>query len=75
MSNNDAGAFASPLKFPVAGVRYDVNGSLLNVGSNGYYWSSTVNGTTAFILFFLSSNAYPYSYNRASGYSVRCLKD
>lgn len=41
-SKNAAGAFASPLKLPVAGVRSYKDGLLANVGSEGYYWSSTV---------------------------------
>src|SRR5690554_719517 len=44
-SNNAAGAFASPLKLPVAGYRYYSDGSLGFVGSGGSYWSSTVVGT------------------------------
>lgn len=43
-SNNAAGAFASPLKLPVAGARDNIDGSLDNVGSDGYYWSSTISG-------------------------------
>ena len=74
-SNNAAGAFASPLKLPVAGIRYDSNGSLINVGFNGYYWSSTVDGTNSRNLNFNSSNANMNSNNRANGNSVRCLKD
>jgi uncharacterized protein (TIGR02145 family) len=46
-SNNAAGAFGSPLKLPVAGYRNNSNGSLIIVGSNGYYWSSTIDGTSS----------------------------
>lgn len=60
---------------PVAGNRNNSNGSLNNVGSNGNYWSSTVNGTNARNLNFNSSNANMNSNNRANGNSVRCLKD
>jgi len=74
-SNNAAGAFASLLKLPVAGTRSYSNGSLYNVGSSGYYWSSTVSGTDARILYFGSSNASMFSNYRAYGFSVRCLKD
>ncbi len=68
------GAFASPLKLTVAGYRSS-NGSLGNVGSNGYYWSSTVSGTYARRLAFNSSNASMNYYDRADGFSVRCIKD
>ena len=73
--NNAAGAFASPLKLPVAGYRNYSDGSLLDVGSYGVYWSSTVDGTFSRSLNFISSDAYMTSDSRAYGFSVRCLKD
>jgi uncharacterized protein (TIGR02145 family) len=73
-SNNAAGAFASPLKLPVAGYRFS-SGSLHTVGSDGRYWSSTIDGTYSRYLYFYSSNANVNSSYRASGSSVRCLKD
>lgn len=74
-SNNAAGAFTSPLKLPVAGLRLSSNGSLGNVGSFGFYWSSTVAGTLSRGLYFNGSDAYMTSFYRAIGFSVRCLKD
>jgi len=74
-SNNSVGAFTSPLKLPEAGRRNFSNGSLGNVGTLGSYWSSTVSSADSRNLFFLSSNAYMSSLNRANGASVRCLKD
>jgi hypothetical protein len=74
-SSNSAGAFASPLKLPVAGIRSGSDGSLFGVGSYGLYWSSTVSGTNAGHLLFYSSNAYMSINDRTSGYSIRCLKD
>jgi len=75
-SNNAAGAFASPLKLPVAGYRDCSLGSLHNVGSYGRYWSSTLNGAYSRKLYFDSSDANMNYYSRrAYGYSVRCLKD
>jgi uncharacterized protein (TIGR02145 family) len=74
-SQNAAGAFASPLKLPVAGYRYYSNGSLYTVGHNGHYWSSTVDGTNSRDLYFISSNAVMRSSSRARGSSVRCIKD
>jgi hypothetical protein len=74
-TNNAAGAFASPLQLPVAGGR-DVSGGLLfSVGSEGRYWSSTVDGTGTRILGFFSGDAAMGAYYRAYGLSVRCLKD
>jgi len=72
---NAAGAFASPLKLPVAGFRSFSNGSLSIVGSYGFYWSSSVSGTNARLLRFNSSFASMNAFNRAFGFSIRCLKD
>ena len=74
-SNDAAGAFASPLKLPVAGARRDLDGSFLSVGSGGYYWSSSVDGAYSRFLFFISSNAGTDQRYRAYGFSVRCVKD
>jgi uncharacterized protein (TIGR02145 family) len=74
-SNNSAGAFASPLKLPVAGFRFNSNGSLDFVGTYGFYWSGTVSSSNSRNLFFLSSDAFMITNFRALGYAVRCLKD
>jgi uncharacterized protein (TIGR02145 family) len=73
-SNNAAAAF-SALKLPLAGGRGYSIGTLKYVGSNGRYWSSTVSSTNARFLYFSSSNAYMDNSLRASGLSVRCIKD
>jgi uncharacterized protein (TIGR02145 family) len=59
----------------IAGNRNNDNGSLNNVGSNGNYWASSVDGTNSRNLNFNSSNANMNSNNRANGLTVRCLKD
>lgn len=74
-SNNSAGAFASPLKLVVAGYRYLSNGAVNLAGSFGNYWGSTVYGGYARSLYFISGVAGMYSFSRAYGFSVRCLKD
>ena len=74
-SNNGAGAFSSPLRWTLAGIRFLNNGSLGGGGSNGYYWSSTVNGTASRDLDFISNDAYMLTYSRAYGLTVRCLKN
>jgi uncharacterized protein (TIGR02145 family) len=74
-SNNSAGAFASPLKLTVAGYRYYGDGSLYGMGSDGVYWSSTIDGILSRRLYFLYSNASIASNERAHGRSVRCIKD
>ena len=74
-ANNSTGALASPLKLPMAGYRNLSGGSLLDVGTGGSYWSSTVSGASSRDLYFDGSNAYVYGSTRANGDSVRCLKD
>lgn len=69
------GAFASPLKFVPAGCRDSSNGSLIDAGSGGFYWSSTVDGRFSLNLYFCSSGAVMVNDLRAVGFSVRCLKD
>ena len=81
--NNSTGAFASPLKLPMAGFRNRANGSLYDNGSYGYYWSSMVSSTNLYgvaslvseILNFSNSNALMEGQIRANGFSVRCIKD
>jgi uncharacterized protein (TIGR02145 family) len=73
--NNSAGAFASPLKLPMAGMRSHNNGSLSSVGGNGSYWSSTLSGTSSRMLGSNSASAGMNDQLRAVGFSVRCLKD
>jgi uncharacterized protein (TIGR02145 family) len=75
--NSSVGAFASPLKLPVAGGRFAA--SLSNVGTYGYYWISTVTGVApglqARVLILTSISAYIMSNRLAYGFSVRCIKD
>ena len=73
--NTSSGAFASPLKLPVAGFRDYSSGSLFYFGTYGYYWGSTVSGTYSRSLNIGSSSALMYDFSRADGFSVRCLKD
>jgi uncharacterized protein (TIGR02145 family) len=74
-SNNAAGAFASPLKLPMAGYRDASNGSLYAVGTGGLYWSSTVVSPNSRNLDFDSSAVRMGTNGRAVGFSVRCIKD
>ena len=74
-SRDEAGAFASPLKLPMAGFRHYSSGSLGDVGSGGYYWSSTVSLTRARRLYFWGNSANIGGYRQAFGRSVRCIKD
>ena len=74
-SNNSAGAYASRLKFPMAGARYGSIGSLYYVDTHGRYWASTISGTESRRLSFGPINAFVGGRGRSNGYSVRCIKD
>jgi hypothetical protein len=59
---------------PAAGYRY--GGSLGNAGSNGYYWSSSLNTDYplyGWYVYFGSSNFYMYDDSRCDGRSVRAV--
>lgn len=74
-SNNAFGAFSSPLKLPVAGAR-DSDGSVVNDGVSGFYWSSTTSVTNARYLFNQTSNTMTsLTIDRSTGMSIRCIQD
>lgn len=72
---NSADAFASPLKFTVPGYRNYASGTLNDVGSNGYYWSSSVSGTYASIRYFYAGGTGTSDGSRANGFTVRCIQN
>ena len=73
---NSATAYSSSLKLTVSGYRNSASGVLTYRGSNGDYWASSVNGASAYSLYFNSSDVNPAgSGNRAYGFSVRCVKN
>lgn len=74
-SNDAAGAFDSPLKLTLTGSRNNSPGTLVLVGIFGFYWSSSVNGTDARNMNFSSTHANFTDGRRATGLSVRCIKD
>ncbi|MBR3163933.1 InlB B-repeat-containing protein [Candidatus Saccharibacteria bacterium] len=64
-----------PFSFPFSGYYY-YTGSQYYQGSQGFFWSSTANGTSyAPSLYFGSSNVGPRNFygHRADGLSVRCV--
>ena len=73
--NNSVGAFASPLKLPLAGFRNSTAGLIGNTGNSGYYWSSTINDTSSRFIYISNGESSMYESVRAYGYSVRCIKD
>jgi len=73
-SNNAEGAFTSPLKLPMAGLRL-IGGLLDGEGFNGRYWSSTTSSFFSQSLTFSISIANMQSAGRSLAASVRCIKD
>lgn len=65
--------YGSFLKLTIAGHRLRANATIGLVGSRGYYWTSTVNGTNSIRLSFSATDSNFNSYNRARGYSVRLI--
>ena len=78
--SNSAGAFNSVLKLPLAGYREQTGEILAEAQGSpyGFIWAQDVAGqdnpTDARALAFFSGNAFENPYNRARGYSVRCIK-
>ena len=71
-ATNSSGFTALP------GGRRAFNGGIDGMFSNGYWWSTLVNsGSSAQYryLSYNSSNVFSYNFDRASGFSVRCLKN
>jgi uncharacterized protein (TIGR02145 family) len=77
--NNGGGpdALASPLKLPMPGWRSS-NGALSNVGAYARYWTRTVDSNGAREIYFYNNTSVQADTNvsvRATGNSVRCIKD
>jgi len=68
-------ATGASLFLPAVGYRNYGDGALSNVGANGLYWSSTPNGTYAYNLGFNDGYFIVGNYNRAIGFSIRCVAD
>lgn len=62
------------LLLPAAGYRY-YDGSSGPLGTYGYFWSSSVNGTSARYVSFNSGLLLTGNFNRAYGFSVRCVQE
>ena len=72
-SDNEAGAFASPLKLTMAGVRQFSSNSIST--GKGVYWSSSVSGNNSTYIEFVTGFATTFSIYRTYGMSVRCIKN
>jgi len=75
-ANTSAGAFNSPLKLSMVGRRtYNNNGSFDGVGTDGFYWGSSVSGTNSGYLRMNGGDAYMNTWFRANAFAVRCIKN
>ncbi len=88
-TEDPAGAFASPLKLPMAGSRRMVDGAFIDAGTDtegtqGRYWSSTIptppgsvtnSHGLGFFALTVPPSANMSSKPRALGASVRCIKN
>jgi len=74
-TNNPAGAFGSVCKFTLAGGRLYSNAAMSGVGVDGYYWTSTVSGIYARMLYNHPTAALISTFDRGYGFTVRCIKN
>jgi len=73
---NNSDAFNSFLKLPSAGYRNGSSALMTLVGSFGYLWSSSVDGSNApYLTYFGSGYANVDSDYRTYGFAVRCMRD
>jgi uncharacterized protein (TIGR02145 family) len=73
---NSATAYSSPLKLTLTGYRTYQAGAVSEAGVTGHYWSSSVTGTSSYVMRFTTSAMNSaLSAMRALGGSVRCVKD
>ncbi len=70
---NAEGALSSPLKLPMAGIRYE--SVIADAGTVGEYWTSTVSSTNSRTMYFGSGDAGTDYYYRVGGFCVRCIKN
>jgi hypothetical protein len=72
--NDGIRAYASPLKLPWAGLRLS-DGVIYDEGIQGFYWTSNFDGTNSTTEYFQSGSLGELNYGRATGASVRCIKN
>ncbi len=79
-SASPEGAFASPLKLPLAGTRGIYSGGLMDIGVVGFYWSSSIvtndkSGNYSYYLAVTENTTRSIYTSRGFGMSVRCIKE
>lgn len=63
------------LFFPAPGIRHYSSGVLNNIGTLGYYWTSSVSsGTNARFMYLDSEKAMMHNSNKPNGISIRCIR-
>jgi len=73
--NNRQDAFDSPLKLPVGGFRSQSDANIYFGSSQGYYWTGTIDGSSARRLQFTDTGSALSPVARAHGMTVRCIKN
>ena len=74
VSQNSTGAYASVLKLTLTGARAAGGGSIPAVGVQGYLASSTISGESTREIVY-DGSASMHTGRRATGYTVRCIKE
>ena len=76
MNFSDKFGSGQTIRYPASGYRDGKDGSLSYVGYEGRYWSASPYTVFAYYLYFETNGyVYPsYYYNRANGFSVRCIQ-
>jgi uncharacterized protein (TIGR02145 family) len=69
------GSGSTGLFLPAAGYRDFSDGTLYTRGIDGYYWSSTEDGSLAWYLYFNDGYADAFNDDRTLGMSVRCVAE
>ena len=73
-SNDQVGAFASPLKFSIGGTRNETDGIISGVGLGTSLWSSTTAQGYSRLLS-INNSSLVTIYIRGYGYAIRCIKN
>jgi uncharacterized protein (TIGR02145 family) len=75
LTNNSSGAFSSPLKWTMAGVRNDATGNVTQATTGSYWTSKVIQSDQSVFLTINNSSADISNNDRAYGRSVRCIKN
>ncbi|MDC1370935.1 hypothetical protein N8289_03745 [Flavobacteriales bacterium] len=75
LTQNAYGAISSPIKFPLSGKRRHYDGLVLGGSVEGLYWTSTINFERSVALQIFGNGVGTQSHFRATGASIRCIKE